>query len=73
MKQNKSIVDSIGGIFDDQSCLGCLVMPFCVILAILFLPFLLLRKKKITVSAYGDLSVYPLEFEKKSMGIKCVF
>ena len=64
MKQRKSIVESIWDLFEDQSCLGCLTMPFCVILFIPLLPFLLFCKKKITVSAYGDLSVYPLEFEK---------
>lgn len=50
--------------WEDDNLLGCLVMPFCVILVIPLLPFFLLCKKKITVSSYGDLSVYPLEFEK---------
>lgn len=64
MSQNKSIVESIGHLFEDDSCCGCLAMPFLVIFAIPLLPFLLLCKKTVRVSSRGELSVDRQTFEQ---------
>ncbi len=64
MKQRKSIVESIGEIFEDERCCGCLTFPFTFPFFLILSLIALLGKKTVRVSSRGELSVDRQTFEQ---------